>query len=384
MPTAVATSSRRLSGICGRRPRIDPGAPRPRELLGDVNYAAAPLSAGRRPLSGVRRPRRSIAARALQAGAGALPGRTAHARHRGAAEGGRHRRGVRGSPLPDGPLPARRAASRAGARRPCRRAIALAPALLQAREELADLYGRLGRTEEWITQLEALRALDPSPARDVTLGLAYSKAGQSDRAVDHASPRRRATSDASAHLRRARPGVAGDGAGPVGSRRIEQGARGAREGGRARKDTSEAYMLFGRALLLASDAEPRRTHAAAGHARSCRPIRWRSTTSPTPPSAAPISTSRARRSSTTSRSRERTPTCAAVPRSPSASPICRCASSDFPVAATWYERAAPTLAGDEARPRQARQRALARRSDRCRASPSSTRCSRRIRQNVPR
>ena len=46
----------------------------------------------------------------------------------------------------------------------CRRSVALAPALVHAREELADLYGRLGRTDERLAQLEALLALDPGAA----------------------------------------------------------------------------------------------------------------------------------------------------------------------------------------------------------------------------
>ena len=84
----------------------------------------------------------------------------------------------------------------------------------RAREELADLYGRLGRTDEWITQLDALRALDPGPARDVTLGLAYSQGRTGGSRRDDASPGRRALSQIPAHLRRARQGVAGVGAGP--------------------------------------------------------------------------------------------------------------------------------------------------------------------------
>ena len=71
-------------------------------------------------------------------------------------------------------MPARRAASDEALAR-FERAIALAPDTAEAREELADLYGRLGRTEERIEQLEALRALDPGPSREVTLGLAYSR-----------------------------------------------------------------------------------------------------------------------------------------------------------------------------------------------------------------
>ena len=163
-----------LRDLGGRR-EIDPGAPRPRELLGDVNYARHRYHAGRRSLSGVRRARRSIASRSLQAGAGALPGRTAHAlRWRRCSkalaidESFAEAHYLMGLCQRDAQQPADAVAS-------FLRAIALAPTLIAAREELADLYGRLGRTESWIAQLEALRALDPKPARDVSLGLAYSR-----------------------------------------------------------------------------------------------------------------------------------------------------------------------------------------------------------------
>src|SRR4029450_8099715 len=59
----------------------------------------------------------------------------------------------------------------------------LAPAMVPVREELADLYGRLGRVDDRIQQLEVLFALDPQASRKVTLGLAYARAGQFDRAV---------------------------------------------------------------------------------------------------------------------------------------------------------------------------------------------------------
>ena len=137
------------------------------------------------------------------------------------------------------------------------KAIALAPAraLLQAREELADLYGRLGRTEEWITQLEALKALDPGPARDVALGLAYSKAGQSDRAVitlRHAAERY----PDYRHIYVALGRVWLESAQARSDRVDLNKALEALEKAVAEENTSEAYMLFGRALLLASDAEP--------------------------------------------------------------------------------------------------------------------------------
>src|SRR4029079_12126505 len=63
------------------------------------------------------------------------------------------------------------------------RAVAIQPTLFLAREELADLYGAQGKTEKRLDQLEALAALDPGPSRAIALGLAYARAGQTDRAV---------------------------------------------------------------------------------------------------------------------------------------------------------------------------------------------------------
>src|SRR4051812_20353887 len=69
------------------------------------------------------------------------------------------------------------------ARQSLEQSIALQPTLLHAREELADLYGATGRTEARLEQLQALVALDPRSSREVTLGLAYARAGQLERAV---------------------------------------------------------------------------------------------------------------------------------------------------------------------------------------------------------
>src|SRR6266568_787410 len=63
------------------------------------------------------------------------------------------------------------------------KSVALQPALLHAREQLADLYGVMGRTDSRLAQLEALSALDPGPSREVSLGVAYARAGQPDHAV---------------------------------------------------------------------------------------------------------------------------------------------------------------------------------------------------------
>lgn len=63
------------------------------------------------------------------------------------------------------------------------RAVKIAPTLLPAREELADLYRARGRTVDEMTQLEALAALDGRPSRTVAIALAEARAGQLDQSV---------------------------------------------------------------------------------------------------------------------------------------------------------------------------------------------------------
>jgi tetratricopeptide (TPR) repeat protein len=65
-----------------------------------------------------------------------------------------------------------------------RRAIELNAALVAAREELADLYRARGRMHDAIEQLEAVAALEPSrPERLVDVALALSRTGRRDAAV---------------------------------------------------------------------------------------------------------------------------------------------------------------------------------------------------------
>lgn len=138
------------------------------------------------------------------------------------------------------------------AQRALERAVKTDPALLQAHEELGDLYGRLGRPTERIDRLEALLALDPSPSRQVALGLAYADAGNVDRAVailgraaerypDHTHTfvaLGRVWLEA-AQVRRDRISL---------SKALE-----ALEQAAGNDESSEAFTLFGRALLMASD-----------------------------------------------------------------------------------------------------------------------------------
>jgi tetratricopeptide (TPR) repeat protein len=232
---------------------LDPSATRPRELLGDVNYArnrfpsavehyaayvalddSSPRILYKLALAHYRAGQPSLAIQSLKR-AVALDDHFAEAHY------------LLG-------LCQRDAQEFAGALASLKRAIALAPALLAAREELADLYLRLGKSQDWIEQLEALRALDPSPARDVTVGLAYAKAGQAERAVltlRHAAERHPTYKHTYVALGRVWLEAA-----QARNDRVELAkALEALQNAVEVESNSEAYMLFGRALLLAADDE---------------------------------------------------------------------------------------------------------------------------------
>jgi tetratricopeptide (TPR) repeat protein len=134
------------------------------------------------------------------------------------------------------------------------RAVDLAPALLPAREELAELYGRLGRVDERLTQLEALAALDPGPSRSIALGLAYSRAGMIERAVPTLRQAAERYPDV-AYIYVALGRVWLEAAQAHGDRNALGKALEALEGAVGTDDSSEALTLFGRALLLATDQE---------------------------------------------------------------------------------------------------------------------------------
>ena len=140
------------------------------------------------------------------------------------------------------------------ARRALEKSIELQPGLLHAREELADLYGALGRTDSRLTQLVALNALNPGVSREVTLGLAYARSGQADLAVTtlgRAAERYPDYPYAYVALGRVWLEIA-----QARSDRIAlQKAIEALEGAVGSDDSSEALTLFGRALLMTSDEE---------------------------------------------------------------------------------------------------------------------------------
>jgi len=63
-------------------------------------------------------------------------------------------------------------------------AVSLSPGLIPAREELADLYGALGRRQDELEQLQVLAGLDRDHVeRQVAIGLAHARAGHGDLAV---------------------------------------------------------------------------------------------------------------------------------------------------------------------------------------------------------
>jgi tetratricopeptide (TPR) repeat protein len=140
------------------------------------------------------------------------------------------------------------------ARRALEQSVALQPALLHAREELADLYGTLGRTDDRLNQLAALLALDPSPSRAVTLGLAYARAGQPERAVltlGGVAERHPEYPYAYVALGRVWLEIAQ----ARNDRVALSKALGALQGSAGTDDSSEALTLFGRALLMTGDAD---------------------------------------------------------------------------------------------------------------------------------
>jgi tetratricopeptide (TPR) repeat protein len=67
---------------------------------------------------------------------------------------------------------------------PIERAVTLQPGMIPAREELADLYGTLGRRADRLQQLQVLAGLDRAHvARQVAVGMAHARSGHWDLAV---------------------------------------------------------------------------------------------------------------------------------------------------------------------------------------------------------
>jgi tetratricopeptide (TPR) repeat protein len=240
-----------------RATELDPLAPRPLELLGDVSYAmrryqraaeryqryielddrsprvlyklALAHYSGRRPTAAVMALKKAIAVDDRFAEAFYLLG-----------------------------LCFRDLQRRDDSLRALETSVRLAPAMVYAREELADLYGRLGRIDDRIAQLEALVALDRGPSRQVALGLAYARDGQFDRAVTtlgHAAERYQDDSYAYVALGR----VWLEKRQPHPDRVDLSKAIGALQEAVGSEESSEALTLFGRALLLSQNVEAAET-----------------------------------------------------------------------------------------------------------------------------
>lgn len=236
-----------------RAAELDPLAPRPLELLGDVNYSLlrydraaeqyetyielddrSPRVLYKLALAHYRAARPAPAIAALQK-AVAIDDRFAEAHY------------LLG-------LCFRDTQHFEGALRALATSVRLAPTMVYAREELADLYGRLGRLDAHIAQLEALRDLDPGPPRQVALGLAYARAGQFDRAVTTlGNAAERYPDHAYTYVALGRVWL--EKAQPQRDRVDLSKALGALQEAVGTDDSSEALMLFGRALLLSQNVE---------------------------------------------------------------------------------------------------------------------------------
>ena len=238
---------------------LDPNAPLPRELLGDVHYGMALHDREQGAARFKRAADRYRESVALDDGAARVHYKLGLASYRGghvpsAVDALRKAIGL------DGGLAEAhymlgvclRAANRPEeAVRSLQRAISLARAFIPAREELADIYGRLGRNEERLAELEALLALQPGAARERALALAYASAGLLDRAVIQLGQAARKYPDdpeTYVALGRLWLGHAGGGGRVEANKAIE-----ALQGAVSTDSSSHALTLLGRAQLLAGD-----------------------------------------------------------------------------------------------------------------------------------
>lgn len=149
-------------------------------------------------------------------------------------------------------------ADEAGALEALTRAVAINPAFAAAREELADLYERADRRAEAIEQLEALAALEPARAdRLVGVGLAYARWGRTDAAIlTLGRAAERFTDEPAVYTALGRVWL--QAAEPRNDRvALGKALEALQPVATAAGATSTALMLYGRALFMAGD------HAAA-------------------------------------------------------------------------------------------------------------------------
>lgn len=150
------------------------------------------------------------------------------------------------------------------------RAVELSPALLDAREKLADLHRQTDHADDEIIQLEGLRTLDPgSPSRHVSLGLALAEAGQFDRSVAIlAVTAERFPTDAYTFVALGRVWL--DAAQTSDDPVLLQKAVEALERGVSGDASSEALMLLGKALL--QGGKPERASTVLLEATTKKPV----------------------------------------------------------------------------------------------------------------
>ena len=234
-----------------RAAELDPLAPRPQEILGDVNYAMGRYSNAvdryrdylklddRSPhvlyklaLTYVKQGQPAQAATSLRLALG-FDDRFAEAHY------------LLGVCLRELRRPAEALVA-------LERSVVLNGALPEPREALAEIYGSLERFAERNRQLEILAALDPRGGREVTLALGYARDGEGDRAVLRlGNAVRHMPDDPQIFIALGRLWL--ERAERSGSRIELTKALRAFESGFGSDSNSEAYALYGRALWRSGD-----------------------------------------------------------------------------------------------------------------------------------
>jgi tetratricopeptide (TPR) repeat protein len=133
-------------------------------------------------------------------------------------------------------------------------AVRLAPTMIAAREELADLYRALGQRDNELRELSALAALDDQVERRVAVALAEARAGRATAALDSLEAAAVPGSPDSRVLLATGRVLLGEAERTHDPRTVARAlsALEAALGGTARR--SEGLALYGRALYLSGDA----------------------------------------------------------------------------------------------------------------------------------
>jgi tetratricopeptide (TPR) repeat protein len=202
------------------------------------------------------------------------------------------------------------------AQRALERAIAIAPDLLPAREQLADLHAASGNRAGRIRQLEALFEADPRAGRQLALAAAYAEANQTTRAVrllGNAAERYPDQADTYVALGRIWADEARNGDHVALAKAIE-----ALQHAASIEPTSRALGLLGEAQLMGEDPRSPKP-SSARRPKNCRPTVQLFFSSPAPPNAPAKQTTPGGRCWTITRSAR--PRTVAAATSPAASRI---------------------------------------------------------------